>query len=271
MSPSRAGCIIENDRGWILRLSRGQRLRMAAILTTALRRARKVWTDPHYALEAIEYTYVDGLHWWLRKKLMPIFAPRARHKLERLSVVESLDAYNARRPPSSFAPDWGDLLHLYNDVRRLKPKILLEYGSGQSTVVLARAIADNGTGHLTTLEADRGWADINRAAIPTNLRPFVTIIHSDFHVISQHEVRYSHSPVLSPDFVYLDGPAFPCQTIQMAALDLVDLEPKFPPSFRLVIDGRTYNKNQLLRRFKRRYHSRRRGLVSNDTIVTLYE
>jgi len=244
---------------------------METVVSKALRRARKAWADPRYAMEVIEYSYVDGLHWWLRRKLLPFAAPGARRKLERFDVLSAIDAYNAARPPAAFQPDWVDLCHLYDDVRTFKPKALLEYGSGQSTVVLAKAIADNGGGHLTTLEADLEWAAINRAAIPADLKSYVTIIHSDFHVVSQHEVRFSHAPVAAPDFVYLDGPAFPSVTVQMAALDLVDLETNFPAGFRLVIDGRTYNKNQLLQRFKRRYRSRRRGLVSNDTVVTLVE
>jgi hypothetical protein len=75
--------------------------------------------------------------------------------------------------------------------------------------------------------------------------------------------------VAAPDYVYLDGPDHPAP--EMAALDLVDLEPNFPRGFRLVVDGRTFNRNVLLARFQRRYRVRWRSLFSNDSLIDLAE
>lgn len=245
---------------------------MLTAVATAKRRLNKIWDDPRVAMEAIEYAYVNRLHWKLRDMLRPISQRMGKYSLRHHGVLQALEAYNSKRPPSSFDPDYYDLWHLYRDVLSYRHRTCLEYGSGQSTVVIAEALYDNdregfGRGHLTTLESEEKWADINREAIPRELQSYVTIIHSPRQILSRLEIRFSHAPVAAPSFVYLDGPDHPDHS--MASLDLLDLEQNFPKHFRLVVDGRTFNKNELLKRFKKRYRSHRRGIMSNDTIVTL--
>lgn len=195
-----------------------------------------------------------------------------RSTLRRHQVSGFIEEFTVRRPPEGFKPDWYDLWHIYRDIISYYPRVVLEYGSGQSTVAMAAALkrnADDGypAGHLTALESEAKWAEINSDAMPAELRPFVTIIHSPRRILDNLEIRFSHAPVAAPEYVYLDGPDHPWP--RMASLDLLDLEPNFPRSFKLVVDGRTFNKNELLKRFKRRYRSRPRGWASNDTVITL--
>jgi hypothetical protein len=242
-----------------------------SITSTIVRRARKAWSDPRAALVTLEYGPVNSAHWRIRKWLSPIAGRWGKSCLKQHGALPFVDAYNAKRPPSAFEPDWYDLWHLYRDIIGFRPRQLLEYGSGQSTVVMAAALAKNAAdgsqpGHLTSLESEAQWAEINHQAIPAELRQFVTVMHSPRRILSELEIRFSHAPVAAPDFVYLDGPDHPWH--RMASLDLLDLEPNFPRNFALVVDGRTFNKNELLKRFKRKYRSRRRGLASNDTVIT---
>ncbi len=61
-------------------------------------------------------------------------------------------------PFSSGAMRASALVHLCNLVVHRRPATLVECGSGVSTVVLARLLAERGTGRLTALEHDPAWA-----------------------------------------------------------------------------------------------------------------
>ena len=61
-------------------------------------------------------------------------------------------------PFSSGAMRTGGLVHLCNHIVHARPAQVVECGSGVSTVVLARLLRQRGTGRLTALEHDEGWA-----------------------------------------------------------------------------------------------------------------
>lgn len=68
-------------------------------------------------------------------------------------------------PPHLF-DGWAasrDLLQfLYRHIRRTKPHVIVECGSGVSTVVMAEALRRNGSGHLTSLEHGPHYYDRSR-------------------------------------------------------------------------------------------------------------
>lgn len=61
-------------------------------------------------------------------------------------------------PFSSGAMRAAGLVHVCNLVVHRAPAEIVECGSGVSTVVLARLLAERGVGRLTALEHDPGWA-----------------------------------------------------------------------------------------------------------------
>jgi len=61
-------------------------------------------------------------------------------------------------PFSSGAMRASGLVYLCNHVVHRAPAQIVECGAGVSTVVLARLLAERGTGRLTALEHDPGWA-----------------------------------------------------------------------------------------------------------------
>ena len=94
---------------------------------------------------------------------------------------------------------------LYEFVRRLRPARCFEVGTwlgGGSTLAIARALRDNGSGHLHTIEVD---PDVHRQTVDrwerhlSDLRPFV-----EFHVGNYREL---FPPLISEgvDFFVLDG------------------------------------------------------------------
>lgn len=94
-----------------------------------------------------------------------------RKRLARQVNLEFL----SKRPVGSFSPNFSDLWFLYQTVRRKKPSMVIEFGSGCSSVVIAHALADNGRedpsqpGFLYSLDDQRRWADATSAMLPDAL------------------------------------------------------------------------------------------------------
>ena len=179
---------------------------------------------------------------------------RGRRALERLGYHRLFDL----RPSNSIPPVWGDLWHLYQTVRQRKPSLILEFGSGCSTIIMAQGLADNGNTNdaakLVSLESEFRWAAVSEKTIPDALSKFVEIIvapvdkaeHSGFPVW-----RHQNVPMGAPDLVYLDGPALtPDRKI---AVDMLDMEDRLVPGTRLIVDGRSQNCRFLADEFSRRW------------------
>ncbi|MGE0479630.1 MAG: hypothetical protein AB7Q17_04065 [Phycisphaerae bacterium] len=196
---------------------------------------------------------------------------RAKARLDRRGWLDSL----AARPADAFAPDYADLWFLYTTVRRRRPRVVLEFGSGCSTVMIARALWDNVNGRhtdarLVTVEADARWAEVTRGTLPAHLRAM-----TDIFVAPAIEDTFAGAPVLrherlpdvTPDFIYLDGPAL--SAARPAAIDVLALEPRFPRGFFMVVDGRAENVALLRRALRRQYAVRTNHGLQNTTFALL--
>ncbi|MEQ9641918.1 MAG: hypothetical protein RIM84_17980 [Alphaproteobacteria bacterium] len=173
-----------------------------------------------------------------------------------------------RRPAEAKPPVWSDLWFLYRKVRERKPKVVLEFGSGCSTIVYAQALADNAEegapGRIWSLDADPHWGQVTIDSMPEHLAPYCDIqitpaIACDFAGVPVW--RYRDVPEVTPDLVYLDGPALTKD--RRAAVDVLDIEDRFPRGFRLIVDGRAKNCELLERHFKRRYRRERHPILKN--------
>lgn len=89
-----------------------------------------------------------------------------RKKLAETSVIEAITEFHAKRGAGAFGPDFGDLWFLYNNVRKRQPRIILEFGSGISTICLAQALLDNGFGTLHSVDGDKKWAASTAKYLP---------------------------------------------------------------------------------------------------------
>ena len=91
-----------------------------------------------------------------------------------------------------------DIQVLYALVRALEPERVLELGTnrGSGATHMAQALADNGHGHLWSV--DKCDPEYQGHAIPDELRPYVTLIQGDINLF--------HEQVSEPfDFVFEDG------------------------------------------------------------------
>lgn len=182
------------------------------------------------------------------------------------------------RPPEAYPPDWADLWSIYRMIRKCRPATVLEFGSGCSTIMTAQALADNATGgapgHLYSLDTKPepggvDWGQKTLDSIPAHLKQYCTLRVTPV-VLSKFEGRpvwrYENVPDISPDFIYLDGPDF-VHSPHKVAVDVLDLESRFGPGFRLLVDGRIKNCMFLDAHFKRVYHKTYRRFLHN----TIYD
>lgn len=171
-------------------------------------------------------------------------------------MLDVIGQFEEARPGKAIQPRYGDLWFLYRLVRNRQPDVLLEFGSGSSTVVLAEAARRNGRGHVWSVESDREWAAITQNAMPPALVDLVTLVATQA-VPADREVPgwvHEHVPDIEPDLLYLDGP--PLTSERAVAFDPIDLESRFQPGFVMVVDGRLRNARYLRRYLKRAYRHR---------------
>jgi hypothetical protein len=174
------------------------------------------------------------------------------------------------RPPTAIPPDFADLWFLYKAVRTRKPRCILEFGSGCSTVILAQALWDNQRtspdigGYLYSVDGDQDWADVTTKLMPSHLVGLCEISYSPVLEI-EHDgtpsFRHANVPNVIPDLLYLDGPALTPE--RQVAVDVLDIEERFPPGFCLIIDGRWQNTMFLKEYLKRHYRFKPRYLFTN--------
>lgn len=74
------------------------------------------------------------------------------------------------------AMDPGDLWNLYNLVKGLQPRGVIEYGAGASTYIILKALEYNGKGELASIERDEVYGKRVLAWIPGGLKSYLTAI-----------------------------------------------------------------------------------------------
>jgi hypothetical protein len=194
----------------------------------------------------------------------------------------------------AISPSYDDLWALYRQVRKQKPNLVLEYGSGCSTVIIARALADNGSGHLVSVDAQTEWLQHTRKMIPTSLATYVemkTLVpatrmlplrppmasgepgsQSTMAVLSQCHTELHD---LRPDLIYLDGPApgIPSDfsvdgtSLTPVVLDLLDMEANLNKGTVVIVDGRGMNCSILRANLRRRWSFQ--STLRGATVFTL--
>ncbi len=181
----------------------------------------------------------------------------------------------ATRPAHALAPDYADLWFLYRTVKARKPRCVLEFGSGCSTIILAQAVLENAQesdicGHVYSVDADPYWAAVAQETIPEHLRSVCDIFYSPLREVEhQGTPAFQHAtiPDVTPDFLYIDGPALTHD--RRVTVDVLDLQQHLPKGCFIVIDGRWQTAMFLKRHIKRRQASVYRWPFRNHTIQLL--
>jgi hypothetical protein len=155
------------------------------------------------------------------------FRENARERLR----AEGYDALFHDHPGDEIPPDFPDLWLLRNAVLSAKPSLILEYGSGYSTYVMAKTLQSIGRGRIISVELAPGWRCISQARLPPDLAPLVEFVSPEpkirmamallpggapdlwFKKKSKQPRRLGIATIafpelsnLEPEFVFVDGP-----------------------------------------------------------------
>jgi predicted O-methyltransferase YrrM len=171
---------------------------------------------------------------------------RAGAALQRLpAVAAAIREYQSRSAVTGMSR--SDYLTLYEEVRRYKPREVLELGSGVSTVVLAHALIDNAAegaplGRITSMEEDPDWHRKAIACFPPALAHVVEFVHSpkvDGHYKIFRGVQYASIPGRPYDYVFSDGPErhSPVNGDKLFDLDLIQIVRRSDRPIRAVVDN----------------------------------
>ncbi len=186
----------------------------------------------------------------------------------------------------TYPPVMADLFSLYSIVKTEKVVNILEFGSGYSTLVFAKAIDENQLGfgekylqaiafpkefEIETIDASRKYSHLTKSRIPKQLQQRINfrisrpriVLHQNTPVMS-----FPASPTINPDLIYIDGPN-PDQVSRTRktyfrgsrngksknslpiAVDVLSLEYYLQPGTIIIVDGRGANAEFLKLNLKR--------------------
>ncbi len=164
------------------------------------------------------------------------------------------------RPGDAFPWSPVEVWSLYQNIRTRKPEVAMEFGVGCTTFTIAEAMRRNGRGRLITVDSNRHWLEEAKKGLPDELRQLVTFHYSPVEQTTHAGVpchRYSDLPDDDLDFLYVDGPDAsdvpgwgPGKPV---SVDPIDMEQRFRPGFRMVVEGRLLNQVFLQKHLRRTY------------------
>jgi hypothetical protein len=172
----------------------------------------------------------------------------AGHQLRQQGAFDGLLTCHAARPSGANFADVTALWFLDRLLRQRKPRTLVAFGSGCSTVMLAQALWENrhqapdSGGGLYSIDADPSWAAATAKAMPPHLPPLCRILSSPLLEVAQAGTlgfRPATIPDVAANFLYEEGPAL--TPARRMAIDVVAMEDKLPHALYMGVDDRQEN------------------------------
>ena len=157
----------------------------------------------------------------------------------------------------AIAPDFG--LILLEQLRR-RPQVVVECGSGTSTLLIASALSANGIGRLYSLEHDAAFADrVRRLLAERGLAELVEVIHAPLApqtfeqtAIDWYDANCIPDPTGPIDLLVIDGPPPAEAFSRWPAVEV--FHPKLSPhSCVLLDDGRRRGERRVALRWAKSY------------------
>jgi len=183
-----------------------------------------------------------------------------------------------------YPPVVEDLARLYAFARNRKATTVLEFGSGYSTAIFARALSENKALYgdlpefkalrrnnpfeLYTVDCSPEWLKITSERIHAKDRDVVHPHHSTVTIGTFNDRichYYDNLPNICPDLIYLDGPMqhdavgeiggihFRHNDRTVVAADIARMEWTLLPGTLVICDGRTNNARFLKSNFQREW------------------
>ena len=145
-----------------------------------------------------------------KKKIIVYYERRA------VKFFKSKDIYKyfVSGDTSEIKPEFIDLKNIFELITSRKPRCVLEFGVGFSTICICLALKQNEkngfSGQLYTVDAEKYWLKNTEDKLPSELKKYVTFHYSSCSaskVNNQLVSIYDDLPNISPNFIYLDGPS----------------------------------------------------------------
>ena len=203
----------------------------------------------------------------------------------------------------NFKPQSDDLRRIWTNIKKSKPDLCLEYGSGISSAVILDALStSNSKSKLISIESNKKWANNTKKMLTNSgvngnfdlkvLDPVTEKIvlslsknASEFWYPSKTNPSRGNIVCLKypyilknilPDFVYIDGPdpnnikdfkSSQDDSLIPCVIDILYLEEKLKIGTLVLIDGRDFNANILWSNFKRNWTKE----IFNNQGMTLFK
>ena len=203
----------------------------------------------------------------IKKKFIPIYERKA------IDFFKSKDIYKyfVSGNKEEFKPDFIDLKNIFELITYRKPKCVLEFGVGFSTICISLALKENEkngfNGQLYSVDAEKFWLKNTENKFPSDLKKYVTFHYSPCStstVSNQLVSTFDILPNISPNFIYLDGPStvvkgrirglgFDENNRRTVNADILLYESSSPSDFFILVDRRYVNMNFLINNLKYKY------------------
>ena len=212
---------------------------------------------------------------WNDRKTLQNLQSKSKDFLEKEGVL----SFIKKGDKQEYVPDYLKLANLYKLIQTRKPKVILEFGVGFSTIIMAAALKKNydrykHSGHLHTVDAEQHWLNNTEAKIPSELKKNVTFYYSPVKIYNLNNQLcsfYESLPNLCPNFVFLDGPSPKSvagnvrglsftEGRPIVAADILLYESSAPLDFFIFIDGRWRNYNFLRNNLRGKYKYKKKNV-----------
>lgn len=175
-----------------------------------------------------------------------------------LALERKLGLRDALPPMRGWAGSPDFLLKVANEALRRKPQTIMECSSGVSTIVLARCLQLNGTGHVYSLENSPEYAIKTRVLLDQyGLEDWATVLDAPLVTQFTQTPWYDESAIPAElmliDMLVVDGP--PASTAPLARYPaLPRLLPRLSASCTVMLDDADRSDEvEILRRWKTQF------------------
>ncbi len=227
--------------------------------------------------------YIENIHSRYTKKKKP----ELLYKAKSFFIEKGYIKYFSSGSKTEFKPDYLDLINLFKTIISRKPKVVLEFGVGFSTIAILLALNENSktgvNGKLYVVDPEKKWIENTKKKIPEFLKNYVSFNYSQVRINilnGQIVSLFDQLPDISPDIILLDGPN--PESVKgsykglkfssgrsIVAADILLYESSFPSKFFMIIDGRHKNADFLKNNLKYKYDIKKNTALKRFTFEKL--
>lgn len=209
------------------------------------------------------------------------------YEAENFFIEKGYLKYFSSGSKTEIKPDYLDLINLFKIIISRKPKVVLEFGVGFSTIAILLALNENSkigvNGKLYVVDPEKKWIENTKKKIPSFLKKYVSFNYSQARINildSQIVSLFDELPDISPEVILLDGPN--PESVKgnyrglkfssgrpIIAADPLLYETSSPNNFFIIIDGRHRNAEFLKNNLKGKYKIKKSSAFKRFTFEKL--